>query len=80
MADARRIAQRLARADLDAEHLSVGAEQRGLQQPRAFAALLEQCAELCGEPLDGAEHVALERDRLGEALLGDARPEAAAAA
>ena len=39
--DARRIAQRLGRAGLDAEHLAVGAEQRGLQQPRAFAALLE---------------------------------------
>ena len=67
-------------ADLDAKHLAVGAEQRGLQQPRAFAAPLQQCAELCGELLDGAEHVALERDRLGEALLGDARPEPAGAA
>ena len=71
VADARWLAQRLAHADLDAKHLAVGAEQRGLQQPRAFAAPLQQCAELCGELLDGAEHVAFERDRLGEALLGD---------
>ena len=73
VANARSLAQRLAGADLDAKHLAVGAEQRGLQQPRAFAAPLQQCAELCGELLDGAEHVAFQRDRLGEALLGDGR-------
>ncbi len=71
MADARGIAQRLAGADLDAEDLSVGAEQRGLQQPRAFAAPLQQGTQFSGELLDGAEHIAFERDRLGEALLRD---------
>ena len=49
MADACCLAQRLARADLDAKNLAVGAEQRGLQQPRAFAAPLQQRAELSGE-------------------------------
>ena len=38
--DARGIAQRLAGAGLDAKHFAVGAEQRDLQQPRAFATLL----------------------------------------
>src|SRR3954470_17866066 len=71
VADARGLAQRLARADLDAKHLAVGAEQRDLQQPRAFAAPLQQRAEFAGKLLDDAKHVALEGDRLGEALLGD---------
>ena len=38
------IAQRRAGAGLDAMHLAVGAEQRGLQQPRAFAAPFHQRA------------------------------------
>jgi hypothetical protein len=71
MPDARRFAQRLAGADLDAKYLAVGAEQRGLQQPRAFAAPLQERTEFAGQLLDDAEHVAFERDRLGEALLGD---------
>src|SRR3954452_13983753 len=54
MAYARRLAQRLAGADLDAKHFSIGAEQCGLQQPRAFAAPLQQAPELAGELLDGA--------------------------
>ena len=74
------IAQRRAGAGLDAEHFSVGAEQRGLQQPRAFAALFEHMAEPRREPLDRAEHVALVRDRLGEALLGERGRERAGAA
>ena len=65
------IAQRRGRAGFDAEHLSVGAEQHGLQQARAFAALFEHVAEPRREPLDRAEHVALMRDRLGKALLGE---------
>ena len=68
--DAARLAQRRSGAGLDAEHLAVGAEQHHLQQPRAFAALLQHMREPCGEPLDRAEHVALMRDRLGKALLG----------
>ena len=42
--DARGVAQRLAGAGLDAKHFPVGAEQRDLQQPRAFAALRQQRA------------------------------------
>src|SRR5262249_44066607 len=46
--------------------------QHGLDEPGAFAMLLEPAVEPVAEPLDGAEHVAFERDRIGEALLGDA--------
>src|SRR3954447_25741744 len=66
MPNTRDLAQRLGSADLDAKHLAVAAEQRGLQQPRAFTAPLQKRAEFAGELLDGAEHVSVERDRLGE--------------
>src|SRR6476619_5635136 len=71
MADARRLAQRLAGADLNAKYLAVRAKQRRLQQARAFAAPLQKGAEFRRKLLDSAEHIAFERDRLGEALLGD---------
>jgi hypothetical protein len=41
-----------------------------LQQPRAILALLHDGAKPLGETPDCAEHVAFERDRIGEALLG----------
>ena len=68
-ADARGVAQRRAGAGGDAVHLAVGAEQRHLDQPRAFAAPLHQLHQFVRKMLDGAEHVGLERDRLGEAAL-----------
>ncbi len=70
-ADTAGLAQRLGGADLDAEHLAVGAEQRGLEQACAFAASLQRGAETARELLDRAEHVAFECDRIGEALLGE---------
>ena len=69
-ADARGVAQRRAGAGGDAMHLAVGAEQRRLDQARAFAAPFHQPHQLMRKMLDGAEHVGLERDRLGEAPLG----------
>ncbi len=68
-ADARGVAQGRAGAGCDAVHLAVGAEQRGLDDARAFAAPLQQARKLMGEMLDGAEHVLLARDRIGEAAL-----------
>ena len=79
-ADARRIAQRRGGADLEALHLAVGAEQRDLQQPRALAVPLQHAVELARQLLDGAEHVLLAADRLGEALLGHERRAPAGAA
>ena len=64
------IAQRRAGADLEAVHRAVGAEQRHLKQPPALAAPLQHAGKLAAELLDGAEHVGLAGDRIGEALLG----------
>ncbi len=61
--------KRRAGAGTDAVHLAVGAEQRGLDPSRAFAAPLQEPRELLRELLDGAEHILLARDRLGEAAL-----------
>ena len=69
-ADARGIAQRRAGAGGDAVHLAVGAKQRRFDQACAFAAPLHQLHQFMGKMLDGAEHVGLERDRIGEAALG----------
>jgi hypothetical protein len=68
--DAGGLAQRRAGADLDPVHLVVGAKQRDLQEPCAVLAPFHGGAEPPGEPGDGAEHVAFEPDRIGEALLG----------
>ncbi len=67
--DAGRLAQRRAGPDLDPVDLVVGAKQDRLQEPRALLAAFHRGAELGCEPCDGAEHVALEADRIGEALL-----------
>ena len=69
--DAVGIAHRRGGADLDAVDRVVGAEQRDLQQPRAVEAAFHGDAKLAGKSRNGSEHVALEPDRVGEALLGD---------
>ncbi len=58
-------------AGLNAKHFFVGAEQRDLQQSRAFAAFFQHGREACRELLDGAEHILVARHRFGEALLGE---------
>ena len=78
--DAARLAQRRSGAGLDAEHFAVGTEQRHLQQPRAFAALFEHMREPCGEPLDRAEHVALDARSARESAARQERPARAGAA
>src|SRR5262249_49452094 len=69
-ADERGIADRAAGGRRDAQHLAIEPEQNDLDEARAFAVLLEPGFQPLGQPLDGAENVALERDRLGKALLG----------
>src|SRR5262249_20600834 len=51
--------------------LAVDPEQNDFDEARTFAVLFEREFQPRPEALDGAEHVALEHDRLGEALLGD---------
>ena len=57
---------------IEAEHLSVGAEQRHLQQPRALAAPLHRGREFARQLLDTAQHIRFQPDRFGETLLGRA--------
>jgi hypothetical protein len=70
-ADERGVADRPAGRRREAQHVAVEPEQHDLDEARAFAVLLEPGAQAVAQPLDGAEHVAFERDRLGKALLGD---------
>ena len=64
-------ADRPAGGGREPQHLPVDPEQGDFEEPRPFAVLRQRALDALSEPPDGAAHVALERDRIGEALLGD---------
>jgi hypothetical protein len=65
-----RIAHRRGGPDLQPVDFAIGAKQRDLEEPCAFAPPLQRASDLTRQMPNGGEYVGFERDRIGKAPFG----------